>query len=108
MLGSCERYSFEECVKIHGLDSGSNATEDEMDAKLLCEMKGQVVFELVSAAAVAIVAYLISKCAKTRQQRQGMKPFCRTSSSLATLCHPMTIRFTQPTFTSRLPSARSC
>eukprot|EP00531_Pseudo-nitzschia_arenysensis_P009639 CAMPEP_0116119378 /NCGR_PEP_ID=MMETSP0329-20121206/2606_1 /TAXON_ID=697910 /ORGANISM="Pseudo-nitzschia arenysensis, Strain B593" /LENGTH=715 /DNA_ID=CAMNT_0003613069 /DNA_START=48 /DNA_END=2195 /DNA_ORIENTATION=- len=60
MLGSCQKYSFEECVKIHGLDSGRNVTEDEIDAELLCGVKSQLVVELVSAGAVAIVAYIIT------------------------------------------------
>lgn len=60
MLGNCQKYSFEECIKIHGLDSGRNVTEDEIDAELLCGVKSQLVVELVSAAAVAIVAYIIS------------------------------------------------
>ncbi len=61
MLGSCRKYSFEECVQLHGLDNGRNFTEDEIDAELLCGVKSQRVAELVSAAAVAIVAYIISK-----------------------------------------------
>jgi len=53
---SCERYTFEKCIKEHGID----ATENEYDADLLCGIGYRRVAEKISFAQWAIFAYLIS------------------------------------------------
>ena len=58
----CERYNFDECVQLHGLDNfGTNDTDAKFDKKLLCVPKDAKVVEIISFASFAIVAYVICK-----------------------------------------------
>lgn len=59
-MAPCDRWTFEQCVQLHGLNSGINATADAIDAELLCRPKVPLAFEIISAASAATVIYLIT------------------------------------------------
>ena len=59
----CKKYTFDQCVELHGFDYGSdiNSTEYKYDADLLCGEKKQKVVEYISFATFAIVVYVLGK-----------------------------------------------
>ena len=69
-MAPCERFTYNECIRIYGLDIpiDGNKTEALIDAALLCGETNRDIADLetISAATVAIVIYLIGKLNKIK------------------------------------------